>query len=97
MRSLLIALLTVVLSAPALAQPATNTAPSMPELSGEGVFSTSLYELTPTFTPDGQTAYTTISTPNYGDFFVTTFALLAVANQVRRAAQIDPATAMRGE
>jgi Tol biopolymer transport system component len=42
----------------------------MPELFGEGVFSTPLYELTPTFTPDGQTAYTTISTPSYGDFFV---------------------------
>jgi Tol biopolymer transport system component len=70
MRPFFLALLTVLLTAPALGQPATTTAPTLPELFGEGVFSTSLYELTPAFTPDGQTAYTTISTPTYGDFFV---------------------------
>ena len=70
MRSLLIVLFTLVLSAPALAQPSTSSSPDLPELFDEGVFSTSLYELTPAFTPDGQTAYTTISTPNYGDFFI---------------------------
>jgi Tol biopolymer transport system component len=70
MRSLLIALLTFALSAPVLAQPSSSSVPALPELFGEGVFSTSLYELTPTFTPDGQTAYTTISTPSYGDFFI---------------------------
>jgi Tol biopolymer transport system component len=70
MRSVLIVFLTFALSAPVLAQPSTSSSPDLPELFGEGVFSTPLYELTPAFTPDGQTAYTTISTPNYGDFFV---------------------------
>jgi WD40-like Beta Propeller Repeat len=36
------------------------------ELFGEGVFSTGDYELPPTFTPDGRTAYFSISTPVYG-------------------------------
>lgn len=36
------------------------------ELFGEGTFSTGQYELPPTFTPDGGTAYFTISTPAYG-------------------------------
>jgi Tol biopolymer transport system component len=69
MRSLLAILLTLALSVPAHAQSSTD-GPAVPELFGEGVFSTSLYELTPAFTPDRQTAYTTISTPTYGDFFV---------------------------
>ena len=36
------------------------------ELFGRGVFSTGLYELPPTFSPDGRTAYFTLSTPAYG-------------------------------
>lgn len=36
------------------------------ELFGEGVFSTGAYELPPTFAPDGNTAYFTVSTPQYG-------------------------------
>jgi len=36
------------------------------ELFGEGVFSTGDYELPPTFTKDGRTAYFTVSTPQYG-------------------------------
>jgi hypothetical protein len=37
-----------------------------PELFGVGVFSTADYELPPTFTLDGRTAYFTVSTPQYG-------------------------------
>lgn len=40
--------------------------PARPEPFGVGVFSTGAYELTPTFTPDGNTAYFTVSTPAYG-------------------------------
>jgi len=36
------------------------------ELFGAGVFSTGDYELPPTFTKDGRTAYFTVSTPQYG-------------------------------
>ena len=36
------------------------------ELFGEGIFSTGDYELPPTFTLDGRTAYFTVSTPQYG-------------------------------
>ena len=43
-------------------QHATVTA----ELFGAGVFSTGDYELPPTFTKDGRTAYFTVSTPQYG-------------------------------
>ncbi len=63
MRTLLLSVLLVAPTTPGAAQPT-------PELFGEGVFSTPLYELTPAFTPDDQMAYTTISTPNYGDFFI---------------------------
>jgi hypothetical protein len=41
-------------------------APVEAQLFGEGVFSTSDYELPPTFDPDGNRAYFTISTPVYG-------------------------------
>ena len=41
-----------------------------PELFGEGIFSTGRYELPPTFTPDGETAYFTVSTPVYGRLHV---------------------------
>lgn len=40
------------------------------ELFGAGTFSTGLYELPPTFTPDGKTAYFTVSTPAYGRLHV---------------------------
>lgn len=40
------------------------------ELFGVGVFSTGVYELPPTFTPDGRTAYFTVSTPAYGRLHV---------------------------
>ena len=70
MRTLLVAFLGFFLTAPAVAQSSTDVGDSIPSLFGEGVFSTSLYELTPAFTPDGQMAYTTISTPTYGDFFI---------------------------
>ena len=36
------------------------------ELFGAGVFSTGAYELPPAFSPDGRTAYFTVSTPTYG-------------------------------
>ena len=36
------------------------------QLFGAGIFSTGDYELPPTFTPDGRTAYFTVSTPVYG-------------------------------
>ena len=36
------------------------------ELFGRGVFSTGDYELPPTFSRDGRTAYFTVSTPAYG-------------------------------
>ncbi|MEX2088859.1 MAG: hypothetical protein WEB62_03770 [Bacteroidota bacterium] len=39
-------------------------------LFGPGVFSTGLYELTPTFAPDGNMAYFTVSTPAYGRLHV---------------------------
>lgn len=42
----------------------------VPELFGAGTFSTGLYELPPTFTPDGRTAYFTVSTPAYGRLHV---------------------------
>jgi Tol biopolymer transport system component len=87
MRTLLIALLTLSLPAGALAQTSTEAPAFSPELFGEGVFSTALYELTPTFTPDGQTAYTTISTPTYGDFFV------IVESQYEEGAWTEPETA----
>jgi hypothetical protein len=83
---LLAALLPFLLSAVATAQPVPavltsyekppavtppQVAPTAePQLFGEGIFSTPMYELTPAFTPDGKTAYTTLSTPSYGDFFV---------------------------
>jgi hypothetical protein len=37
---------------------------------GVGVFSTGAYELTPTFAPDGRSAYFTVSTPAYGRLHV---------------------------
>lgn len=36
-----------------------------PRLFGEGVFSTDAYDITPTFTPDGQIAVFTVSNPSY--------------------------------
>lgn len=51
----------------ATTQPSQAPAPSGAlELFGEGVFSTGAYDLPPTFTPDGRTAYFTVSTPAYG-------------------------------
>jgi len=87
MRSLLIVLLTFVLPVSALAQPSASSSPTLPELFGEGVFSTTLYELTPAFSPDGQTAYTTISTPTYGDFFI------IVESHYENGAWTEPTTA----
>ncbi|HEV2146315.1 MAG TPA: hypothetical protein VGR37_02770 [Longimicrobiaceae bacterium] len=52
---------------------AQQPAPSVPgaaELFGPGIFSTGRYELPPTFTPDGRTAYFTVSTPAYGRLHV---------------------------
>jgi Tol biopolymer transport system component len=54
-------------------QPATQTVtpPSSNDmLFGAGVFSTGAYELAPTFTLDGRTAYFTVSTPAYGRLHV---------------------------
>lgn len=48
----------------------TTTPPGGAQLFGEGVFSTGAYELPPTFTPDGQRAYFTVSTPAYGRLHV---------------------------
>ena len=45
-----------------------QTGTAAPELFGSGVFSTGHYELPPTMTADGQTAFFTISTPAYGRF-----------------------------
>lgn len=69
------ALLASILSlcaSPALAQTSAPGAAgsAAPELFGEGVFSTGRYELPPTFTPDGRTAYFTVSTPAYGRLHV---------------------------
>jgi Tol biopolymer transport system component len=36
-----------------------------PRVFGEGVFSTDAYDITPTFTPDGRTAFFTVSNPSY--------------------------------
>jgi Tol biopolymer transport system component len=80
MRTVLLFILLALLAVPAMAQ-------STPELFGEGVFSTPLYELTPAFTPDGQTAYTTISTPSYGDFFI------IVASRYENGAWTEPTVA----
>ena len=64
--SALIALATAS-AAPAAAQaPLTPPTGFAAELFGEGTFSTGLYELAPTFTADGRTAYFTVSTPAYG-------------------------------
>src|SRR5215207_4335912 len=51
------------------AAPAAET-PGTATLFGEGVFSTGLYELPPTFSPDGRTAFFTVSTPAYGRLHV---------------------------
>lgn len=40
-------------------------ADASPRIFGEGVFSTGSYDLTPTFTPDGKTAFFTVSNPSY--------------------------------
>lgn len=44
----------------------SSAAIERPTLFGIGVFSTEQYDLTPTFTPDGKSAYFTISSPAYG-------------------------------
>ncbi len=49
-----------------LAQATVPAQASQAELFGDGVFSTGAYELPPTFSPDGRTAYFTVSTPQYG-------------------------------
>jgi Tol biopolymer transport system component len=60
----------------AACSPATTTQPERPQtqandmLFGAGVFSTGAYELPPTFTLDGRTAYFTVSTPAYGRLHV---------------------------
>ena len=41
-----------------------------PQLFQPGIFSTAQYELAPTFTPDGETAFWTMSTPSYGRMHV---------------------------
>lgn len=43
----------------------SNEPMPVPRIFGEGVFSTDAYDITPTFTPDGRTAYFTISNPSY--------------------------------
>jgi Tol biopolymer transport system component len=55
----------LVASVVAFAKARHQAAPPSAELYGEGVFSTGDYELPPTFTPDGNTAYFTVSTPVY--------------------------------
>jgi Tol biopolymer transport system component len=49
---------------------ATSASAQGAELFGGGVFSTGLYELPPAFTPDGKSAYFTVSTPAYGRLHV---------------------------
>jgi hypothetical protein len=57
-------------STPAAEAQQAPAAPPAAELFGAGVFSTGRYELPPSFTPDGRTAYFTVSTPAYGRLHV---------------------------
>ena len=67
---LMVASAALQLEAPALASSLAHVSPQptpvVAELFGVGVFSTGAYELPPTMTADGRTAYFTVSTPVYG-------------------------------
>jgi Tol biopolymer transport system component len=62
-RKLLAALMLCIASVSSLAQ--SGATADSPRVFGEGVFSTDAYDLTPTFTPDGRTAFFTVSNPSY--------------------------------
>jgi Tol biopolymer transport system component len=65
-RNLIRLLALVLVSGFATAQtPSRHESEITPRIFGVGVFSTDAYDITPTFSPDGQTAFFTVSNPSY--------------------------------